>query len=219
MQWCPDMRLTHVSAALPFLVLGLSSVLGGCGGDEPTGPAPFESRSSASRDSDDREGTTLEVAETNELPGTETDDDAPAASSPAESEEPTATVRLDGVDMKVTEITLWAPNAEGEAHVFIKFDGQGAPAGTDLLVSLTKIGKGCVASPKPQAQDVWLRPPNTADQFHSADGPACGLEITSFPATVGGSASGTFRGSVAGINGAKGTTRSLDVAFRVPRTK
>ena len=121
--------------------------------------------------------------------------------------------------MTVNEITLWAPNADGEACVFIEFQGNGAPAGTDLVVTFTKTGKGCVASPKPQPQEVWLRPPTTANQFHSADGASCGLEITSFRSKVGGFATGAFRGTVSGINGAKGTTRSLDVLFRVPRAK
>jgi hypothetical protein len=221
------MRLSRVSTAISIFLLGGTAALTGCGDDDASGPAPFEATSNSSSERDDRESSTLEADATNELPGSasggapagEEDDALPPSGASSTLEQPTATVRLDNVEMMVGDITLWAPNAEGEALVFIKFQGPGAPAGTDLVVSFTKTGKGCVASPKPKAQDVWLRPPTTADQFHSADGAGCGLEITSFPATAGSFATGAFRGTVSGINGATGKTRSLDVLFRVPRKK
>ena len=217
---CRDMRLSSISTPMTILVLAASSLLGGCGGEEEPGPDLLEAKTGSKRGGDDRGSSMLEGTETSEAPagGNDGGEDpiTPPATAPATK---SATVRLDDVDMTVSEITLWAPNAEGEALVFIKFEGTGAPAGTDLVVSFTKVAKGCVASPKPKAQDVWLRPPKTADQFHSADGASCGLEITSFPANVGDYATGAFRGKVAGINGAAGKTRTLDVLFRVQRMK
>ena len=146
------------------------------------------------------------------------DKEAPVATTTAKSApKDGATVMLDGVAQTVTSFDIWSPDADGDAHFFIRFRGNGAPDGTDVILTFTKVATGCVASPKTHPQDLWFRPPATGDQYHSADGTSCGLAITSFPTSVGDFLQGTFDGKLAGINGAAGKTHTMSIAFAFRR--
>ena len=208
------MRLHALSLAAVVLLgcAGATEEPSPLGGDESSATGSARTKKSAS-----------DGALTPEAPGKgDIDTEAPVAtttSSTATKSAPKdgATVLLDGVAQTVTSIAMWSPDADGDAYFFIRFNGKGAPDGTDVILTFTKVATGCVASPKAHPQDVWFRPPATGDQYHSVDGTSCGLAITSFPTAVGDFLQGTFDGKLAGINGASGKTHTLSLAFAYRR--
>lgn len=133
----------------------------------------------------------------------------------------TASITIDGKAMTVSKIDLWAPNASGTANLFVQFSGNGIPTGTDVYIALSRVGAGCTGSPKPMPEEVWYRPPvSSADgQYHSADTSTCGMNVTSFPTTIGDRARGTFNGRVYGINSANGKIHTMAISFDVKREK
>lgn len=205
---------------LRFFVVA-SLFLAGCSA-ETEDPSPFERDTMGTASS--RRDSSSALTPTSPDKGN-IDDEAPVRDTPTSTAtQPaavtsTATVTVDGVAQDVTKIELWAPDADGDAHLFIDFNGKGAPDGTDIHISFTKVATGCVASPKAHPQDLWFRPPASADQYRSADGTGCGLSITSFPTNVGDTVKGSFDGRISGINGAQGKTRTLKVTFEHKRTR
>lgn len=205
-----------------FFFLVPLALLVGCA-EAPLDPAPYgdgDGTSAKHASKDDGTLTPSTPARGNideEAPTSSTSTTTSASTSTTRST--AATVTLDGAVQEVTSLDLWAPDADGDAHLFVRFEGKGAPAGTDLHLSFTKAATGCLASPAAHPQDLWLRPPATADQYRSVDGAACGLVITSFPTNVGDALVGRFDGKVTGINGAAGKTRSLAVTFTFVRTR
>lgn len=194
----------------------VSALLVGCAGatEEPSPYGANEERATSTQKSANDGALTPETPAQGDI-----DVEAPVASGNAPKSTPknAATVTLDGVAQTVTSIDMWSPDADGDAHLFIRFNGKGAAEGTDVHVSFTKVARGCVASPKAHPQDVWFRPPVSADQYHSVDGAGCGLSITSFPTSENDFLEGTFDGKIGGINGAAGKTHTLTLAFTYRR--
>jgi hypothetical protein len=140
---------------------------------------------------------------------------APATANASEGSKsalPRNTVLLDGKPMTITA---------SEAHVnrygafyTVDFTGENAPPETRIIVSFHRTGSGCVSGA--DAQQLFLYPAgSSSNAFRSTDGPACGLEITAVPTEVGTVAAGTFTGTLEGVNGVAGKTRTLELAFEV----
>jgi hypothetical protein len=124
------------------------------------------------------------------------------------------TVKIDGVAVTVTKTALWSEvSAKGEYNIFVDVVAPGIAAGSDLILSATHAGTGCVNT----ANFITYRP--EGDTQYMPKQAACGLTIASIPTAVGGRFKGTFKGNLTGINQASPQTRVIEMSFDVLREK
>jgi hypothetical protein len=153
------------------------------------------------------------------------DSPRPADSKSGEPEEPepsaplptTATVKLNGTTLTVSEVKLWSEvSRAGEYNVFVYVTGPGVEAGSDFIISARQIGSGCDNT----KNFITYRPKNDTQYMpRTTTDAGCGLQISELPTAVGGRLKGSFKGTLHAINVSTPRSREVDLTFDVLREK
>ena len=128
-----------------------------------------------------------------------------------------AMVSIDGESFVVDDISLWSNVSEpGTYDLFIEIHGPGAPVGSDIVISATKTGTLCENT----GNYIAYRPAGDTQYMPWTSGAStCGLDIDTLPTAVNGRLTGSFTGTLRGINQSTPKTKSLAVTFDVLRDK